>query len=332
MIGGDPDLVAVRIFGPWLVIEVFAEKAELPQLICDVFADIGNCTVGADDDFAFVDVFGFIAGDCAFAKGGRRHDPTALVLALVFEEDGLAFLEQFKGGGPELKVENFTFAGQDIVFDIETEHGFQVRFDDGVGDDVTKFGEIALTGFDGVEGIGAPGFGFGVLAVIRGGAGIEIPAEVIEARVGIGDECAHIGGRFLFKIVKAYDDVGYLDAGVIDVVLHFDLAAAVAEHADESVAQDGVTQVADVGGFVGVDVGVFDDDFATRRRGRFPALLSQKLFGIFGAVETDIDISVARDLKRGYAGHVGKAAGEFFGNLLGRTLELARELERHRNG
>ena len=77
----------------------------------------------------------------------------------------------------------------------------------------------------------------------------------------VGDKRAHIGGSFLFQIVKADDDIGHLDAGVIDVVLHFDLAAAVAEHADEGVAQDGVAQVADVGGFVGVDVGVFDDDF-----------------------------------------------------------------------
>ena len=65
--------------------------------------------------------------------------------------------------------------------------------------------------------------------------------------------------------------VGHLDAGVVDVVLHFDVAPGGAQHADEGVAQDGVAQVADVGGFVGIDIGVFDDDLsvgAARRQRR----------------------------------------------------------------
>jgi hypothetical protein len=63
-------------------------------------------------------------------------------------------------------------------------------------------------------------------------------------------------------VVEADDDIGDLDAGVVDVVLDFDGAAIGAQHADEGIAEDGVAEVADVGGFIGVDVGVFDDDLA----------------------------------------------------------------------
>ena len=100
----------------------------------------------------------------------------------------------------------------------------------------------------------------GCLAVIARGAGVEIPTKVIETSVWVGDESANVSGRFLFKIMKADHNIGHLYAGVVDVVLHFDIATAVAQHADERVAQNGVAQVADVRGFVGVDVGVFHHD------------------------------------------------------------------------
>ena len=61
-------------------------------------------------------------------------------------------------------------------------------------------------------------------------------------------------------MLETHHHVGHLHAGVVDVVLHFDVAAGGAQHADEGVAQDGVAQVPDVRGFVGIDVGVLDDD------------------------------------------------------------------------
>ena len=58
------------------------------------------------------------------------------------------------------------------------------------------------------------------------------------------------------------DDVGDLHAGVVDVVLHPDLVAGFvavgAEQALKGVAQNGVAQMADVRGLVGVDAGVLD--------------------------------------------------------------------------
>ena len=63
----------------------------------------------------------------------------------------------------------------------------------------------------------------------------------------------------MFELAEADDDVGHLDAGVVDVVLHFDGRAAEAQHAHERVAERGVPQMADVRRLVRVDGGVLDD-------------------------------------------------------------------------
>ncbi len=92
---------------------------------------------------------------------------------------------------------------------------------------------------------------------------VEIPAVVVDA-VAIGfelrEERFDFGEGFVFEMLETDYDVGYLDAGVVDVVLHIDLLAGGAEEADEGVSQDGIAEVADVRGFVGIDAGVLDDD------------------------------------------------------------------------
>jgi glycerol-3-phosphate responsive antiterminator len=57
---------------------------------------------------------------------------------------------------------------------------------------------------------------------------------------------------------KAHHHIGHLHAGVVDVVLHVDLLAGGAQQAHKRVAENGVAQVADVRGLVGIDAGVLD--------------------------------------------------------------------------
>ena len=71
----------------------------------------------------------------------------------------------------------------------------------------------------------------------------------------------------MLELAEADDDVGDLDAGVVDVVLHFDRRAAEAQDAHERVAERGVPQVADVRRLVRVDRRVLDDRLVRRRRG-----------------------------------------------------------------
>ena len=99
-----------------------------------------------------------------------------------------------------------------------------------------------------------------------GDAGVEIPADVIDALVGfeqLGEELANLFEIEALEVGEADDDVGDLNAGVVDVVLDPDLPAGLegvwTEEAGEGVAEDGVAEVADVGGLVGVDAGVLDE-------------------------------------------------------------------------
>src|SRR5206468_6695475 len=46
---GYPELVTIGGF-KWPVVKIETEQSELPELVCDVFADIGDRAVGPDDD------------------------------------------------------------------------------------------------------------------------------------------------------------------------------------------------------------------------------------------------------------------------------------------
>ena len=70
-----------------------------------------------------------------------------------------------------------------------------------------------------------------------------------------------MGLRFLFQMHEADNYIRNLHSGVVDVVLHVDVPARLAQQANKSIAEDGITQVPDVRGLVGIDGGVFDQDF-----------------------------------------------------------------------
>ena len=98
---------------------------------------VDHGAVGADDHLA------------VFGEAG--HHPAALVLALGFEVDRLALLEQLEGGGPELQVQDLALAREHVVLHVQPQHGRQVRLHDGVGHQVRQFGDLAFARFDGVQ-------------------------------------------------------------------------------------------------------------------------------------------------------------------------------------
>ena len=73
----------------------------------------------------------------------------------------------------------------------------------------------------------------------------------------------------MLELPEPDDDVGDLHAGVVDVVLDFDLASLEAQQPAEGVAEGGVAQVPDVRRLVRIDRRVLDDGLR-RRRSRLP--------------------------------------------------------------
>ena len=166
-------------------------------------------------------------------------------------------------------MQDLALAGKEIVLDAEALHGFKMAAQDGRRDELGDLGGFVAAVLDLVERVQsdllAGGFvGAGAFAVPLRGAGVEVPAVVVErfgdvglaALFAVGDEGADFGDGFAFELEEADDDVGNLDAGVVDVVLDIDLLAGGAEQADKGVAEDGVAEMADVGGLVGIDAGV----------------------------------------------------------------------------
>ena len=129
--------------------------------------------------------------------------------------------------------------------------------------------------------------------------------------------------------MKAGYHVRHLHAGVVDVILHFDVVAAGAQHADESVAQYGIAQVSDVRGFIGIDIGMFDDGLPGSRGGGRIRHLQQRR-AVEAAIEADVDVAVAGDLESGNAGDGSHGCDHVGGDLLRGLLERLRQLKSHR--
>jgi hypothetical protein len=116
---------------------------------------------------------------------------------------------------------------------------------------------------DVVKRLRADGQAFLVLAIPVADFRVEVPAVVVEAR-RVGD-ALDLVERLPFEHAESNDDVCDLDAGVVDVVLHFHRNAAKAQHPDQRVAERGVAQMSDVRGLVRIDRGVLDDRLAVLR-------------------------------------------------------------------
>ena len=170
-------------------------------------------------------------------------------------------------------MKDLALAREKIVLDAEAQHGFEMAAQDGGGDEVGDLGGFVAAVLDQVQRVEAQllarGLFFGgPFAVPLRGAGVEVPAVVVNALAFAGEavnKCANFGGRFLFEMQKSDHDVGDLDAGVVDVVLHVDFVAGGAEKTHKCVAENGVAQMADVRGFVGIDGGMLNERMPLRR-------------------------------------------------------------------
>ena len=100
---------------------------------------------------------------------------------------------------------------------------------------------------------------------------------------------------------------------------------------DERIAQHGVAQMPDVRRFVGIDIGVLDDDLAAGNGGGC-LRAGQQRGGISAAIEADIDVAVARDFHRGHARNLADCLDKICGDFLRRLLQSLRELKRDGDG
>ena len=168
---------------------------------------------------------------------------------------------------------------------------------------------------------------FLVLGVPLRDSGVEVPAVIVEAS-GLRQRL-HRRKVEPFQLAEADDDVGDLDAGVVDVVLNLDRRAPEREHAHERVAERRVAEVADVRGLVGVDCRVLDDRLdrgaiarARRIADAEPGQQERR------AVEEDVEIAVRRGFDAADAVAGSEPSGDLLRDDLRRLAQPAGQLER----
>src|SRR5690348_7950217 len=224
-------------------------------------------------------------------------------------------------------MQDFALAGKQIVIHIESIHGAQMAAKNRRRDDIRNFGDFACTFLDIFQSLRAEREARFIFLEILGDAGVQVPAEIIEARLRC--ESAYIGEGVFFKVNEAEYNVGDLDAGVIDVVLDFDATAGVAEEARKRIADHGVAQMTDVRGLVGIDGRVLDDGFGTVWGGgdRFLSGLRNSLAKKCGAIEKCVEVAATCDFEPIDAGNGAERGRDFLSELARGALESLGEFE-----
>ena len=266
--GRRPQRARIRLRREEAVAEVETKQPELPELIREILADVGDDAVRTDDHL--------LRCSGRRPRSSRRlapsafldpHHPAAGELALGLQEHRALRLERLEQVRPELQPQDVALVGEQVVADVQPRHRLEMGAHDAVDDQRADRRGVVAAVLEIVEDRGADGEPRLIAVVPLGDLRIEVPAVVVEAR-RVGDR-PDLVDRLVLEFAEADDHVGDLNAGVVDVVLRFDRRPLEAERADQRIAERGVAQVADVRRLVRVDGGVLDDRLVTggvRRR------------------------------------------------------------------
>src|SRR5579862_4770548 len=82
-----------------------------------------------------------------------------------------------------MEVENFALAREEVIFDVEAVHGFEVAAEDCNRDEFGDSGGFIASLLDGVQGFEANFFIGWVEFIPLRDAGVKVPTVVIEARL-----------------------------------------------------------------------------------------------------------------------------------------------------
>ena len=132
--------------------------------------------------------------------------------------------------------------------------------DNGGRDQASDGGQLPVAFLDGLQGLAAKRERLLVGLIELKDARVQVPAVVVETDRRVHDQPSHLFHAFPLHVNEANHHVRHLHARVVNVVLDFHVASPEAQQADKSVTQDGVAQMPDVRGFVGIDAGVLDED------------------------------------------------------------------------
>ena len=209
-------------------------------------------------------------------RAGALHHPAALVFAFGLEVKHALGFHLLKSRVPEVQLQDVALARQKVILDVQPEHGFEVTAQHCRGHQFGDLRGLVAARLQLMQGIETnlparlffrfPACTFPVRVNIERliperDPRIEVPAVVVDALATCGEaghQAADIFKVEPLKMCQSNDDIGDLDPGVVDVVLHIDLLAGGSEQTHKGVAENGIAQVADMRGLVRIDTGVLD--------------------------------------------------------------------------
>ena len=217
---------------------------------------------------------------------------------------------------PEAQLQDVALPGEEVIIDAETPHNVQVVIHNLVGHLLGQFGYLIIPLFDEVEDLLLFCLQGWILVIELVDLGVEIPAEAVE-----GNSL----GAFPLQVVEADDDIGHGSPGVVDVILHFYIIAQLSLQPGQGVPQAGIAQMSDVGGLVGVDVGMFNYYLLPLAHLNFPEFFLfhshsiEEPPGQGDKIQAEVDIARCCN---GNCFHIGRRileqnTLEFFGNVKG---------------
>src|SRR5579862_1818710 len=159
-----------------------------------------------------------------------------------------------------MQVQNFALARQEVVFDVEPVHGFEMTAQNGRRDQFGNGGRLAGAVFYGMQRLRPHLQVLPILRVPLRDSRVEIPAVVIKEWPA--SEFLNFGSRFAFEMREADYNIGNLDPSIIDVILHIDVAAGKAQQSNEGIPENRIPKMADVSGFIGINAGVLDENLS----------------------------------------------------------------------
>ncbi len=145
----DPDLFSVSVSVEQAVVEIQPEDPELPHLIGDVLAGVGDSPIGSDEDLV-----GFVL--VAALVRVPRHHPAAFVSAFVDVMDHAELLHRLKRLVPKMQVQYLRLSRQQIVSDSQPFHGVGDAFDVAGRDIISEFRSRVAAFLDQVQHLGTP--------------------------------------------------------------------------------------------------------------------------------------------------------------------------------
>ena len=306
--------------------KIATEQSKFPELVCNVFSDVGDDAVRAHDHFfarflvCLVRFFGATFFD--------SHDPASCEAAFRLQKHRALCLQDVERLRPELQAKDVSLVGEQVVADIQTRHRLQMRVHDPIDDECAHVRGVVAAVFELVQRPGSNVEPALVGLVPFGDPRVQVPAVVVKpGRLG---DVPDIVDRLLLEFLEADDDVGDLNAHVVDVVLHFDRRAAKPEHPHQRVAERGVAQVADVRGLVGIDGRVLDDRFF-QSAGRLRRGVRHACDDKCRTFEIEIQVPVRRRNDALNAGDGADRGREILGDRSRRLSQRARELKGDRD-